>query len=104
MSLPATLVVVDSCVVSTPSSVALGPIVTAWETDARADGIVAGRLVEDSGCLFVDDGRRRPLLLSSGTSWDEATRSVVNQDGSTVAVGQQFSAQGGSEDLSTLVP
>lgn len=84
----------------------VGPVITALEADAISDGIVEGRLVEESDCLFLVDseGRRRPLVLPYGTSWDDATAVVVDADGTTASVGQMVTAQGGGESLDSLVP
>jgi hypothetical protein len=86
---------------------ALVTVVTALPTDAIADGIVSGVLVETDGCVFIDHDEfgRRLLVLPSGTAWDQETSSVVNPDGTSVAVGDQVWAQGGEstsiDDLAT---
>lgn len=94
-------------VVSTSGAPGMSPVITALPTDGIADAIIQGLLVEADGCVYIDlvGNGRRVLVLPYGTTWDAATSSVVNADGTSVSVDQQVWAQGGeSAELDGLVP
>lgn len=67
-------------------------------TEDGQDAGIAGVLVREGECLFVDAGEaggRFVVLWPFGTRWDEAAQAVVTSSGDTIPVGSVVSARGG---------
>lgn len=74
-----------------------GPtVITGPPSEAGQEGIVAGTLIERDGCLYIDDDAGLGVaVFRYGTTWDSATASVVDPDGTAVTVGQYVYSGGG---------
>jgi hypothetical protein len=91
----------SSGVSSNPVGESNGPLITAPHSEAGPDGIVSGTLIEQDGCLYVDNGLGGlgVALFGYGSSWDPTTRSVIDRFGARAGVGEPLHAAGGSFDL-----
>lgn len=86
---------------------AAGPVITALESEAGADGPIDGVLVLRDGCLLVDNGPEfgaSLALLPFGTTWDAAASAIVHPSGQSVAVGSVLSGTGEGHPVQDVVP
>ena len=76
-----------------------GPVITpAHDWNAYPTAELTGRLVDRRGCLVLNE---MVVFWPHGTRWDAAARSVVQADGTRVAVGRRFEGGGGVYDTAT---
>ena len=80
-------------------------LIIAPPSEIGMDGIVTGTLIERDGCLYVSDEAGAGLgvaLFADGTSWDPTTTSVVDRNGTSVAIGESLHAGGGAYDIDAI--
>lgn len=72
-------------------------LITSPPSDAGLAALITGPLTLVDGCFYVDatEGGSGVAVFEQGTTFDPATRSIVNPDGSAVPVGSAIEASGG---------
>lgn len=75
--------------------------ITAAPSDAWPAALITGPLTLENDCFYVDatEGGRGVAVFEHGTTFDSATGSIVNPDGSAVPVGSTIEASGGGDDV-----
>ena len=69
--------------------------------DESEDSEIAGTLVREGNCLFVEvDAYRSTVLWEFGTRWDDGRSVVLLPDGSEIALDSKLPGRGGGEHSS----
>jgi hypothetical protein len=76
-------------------------LITSPPSDAGLAALITGPLTLDDGCFYVDstEGGFGVAVFDQGTTFDPASGSIVNPDGSAVPVGSTIEASGGGIPL-----